>query len=193
MKTDEVMQYRIIERLRNGTEVTVRAIRPEDKGLLVAAFQELDESTLYTRFFGLKKNITEQELTWATEVDFLRHVALVACIREDEHERIIGGGRYIADGKSTRPSCAEIAFVVEEDYQGLGLASILLRHLILIGREQGISRFEAEVLQSNKAMLKVFSRTGLPMTTESSGDSVHVSIFLETTSGEGRSRGEPPF
>ena len=68
---------------------------------------------------------------------------------------------------------------MEEDYHGLGIASMVLKHLVLIGRGQGVSRFEAEVLPQNKAMLKVFHRTGLPVTTVPSGDSIHVTILLE--------------
>ena len=178
MKRDDVKHYRVAECLRNGTEVTIRAIRPEDKGLLVAAFRELEGSTIYTRFFAPKKDITDQELKWATEVDFFRNVALVACIGAGGQEKIIGVGRYIAAGESDPPSSAEIAFVVEEDYQGLGLASILFKHLAVIGREQGLARFEAEVLPSNRAMLKVFGRAGFPMTTTPAEDSVHVAISL---------------
>jgi RimJ/RimL family protein N-acetyltransferase len=179
MKRDDVKHYQVVECLRNGTEVTIRAIRPEDKGLFAAAFRELEESTIYTRFFAPKKNISEQELKWATEVDFFRNVALVACIGGEGQEKIIGVGRYIAAGESDPPSSAEIAFVVEEDYQGLGLASILFKQLAVIGREQGLSRFEAEVLPSNRAMLRVFGRAGLPMTTTPAEDSVHVVISLD--------------
>jgi len=179
MRGDDVKHYRVVERLRNGAEAIIRAIRPEDKGLLVAAFKGLDESSIYTRFFAPKKDITEQELKWATEVDFIRNVALVACIGERGEEKIIATGRYIAGNEPEPPSSAEIAFVVEEDYQGLGLASILLKHLIAIGREQGLSRFEAEVLPSNKAMLRVFSRAGLPMSTTQVEDAVHVIISLK--------------
>ena len=68
--------------------------------------------------------------------------------------------------------------MVEEDYQGQGLASILLKHLLLIGRGQGISRFEADVLHANKKMLRVFERAGLPVVTKASGDSIHVTMLL---------------
>ena len=138
----------------------------------------MEEGTIYTRFFAPKKEITEQELKWATDVDFLRNVALVACIGQSGMEKIIGVGRYIAAREPDPPSSAEIAFVVEEDFQGKGLASILLKHLVLIGREQGISRLEAEVLPTNKSMLRVFDRAGLPMTTKQEEDSIHVAIFL---------------
>jgi RimJ/RimL family protein N-acetyltransferase len=184
MKRDDVRNFRRTEQLRNGTEVTIRAIRPDDKELLVAAFKELDESTIYTRFFAPKKDITGKELKWATEVDFFRNVALVACVGEGGQEKIIGIGRYIAEGESDPPSSAEIAFVVEEDYQGLGLASILFKHLASIGRDQGLSRFEAEVLPSNRAMLKVFGRAGLPMTTTQAEDSIHVVLSLNQGGAE---------
>ena len=178
MKWDEVMHYRVTEHLRNGLEVTIRAIKPDDKELIVAAFRELDEATVYMRFFELKKEITDRELKWATEIDYVHNIALVGCIRENEGERIIGIGRYVAADELTPPSSAEVAFIVEKGYQGLGLASALLRHLMLIGQMQGISRFEAEVLPSNKAMLRVFGRAGLPMIRTESGDSVHITIFL---------------
>jgi RimJ/RimL family protein N-acetyltransferase len=184
VKRADLSNYRVAERLRNGTEVTIRAIRPDDKELLLAAFRELEDSTIYSRFFAPKKDITEQELKWATEVDFFRTVALVCCIPAGGQERIIGGGRYIAADEADPPSSAEIAFVVEEDYQGLGLGSILLKHLVSIGRDQGIRSFEAEVLPSNKAMLRVFGRAGLPMSTVPSGDSIHVVISLNQGGNE---------
>jgi RimJ/RimL family protein N-acetyltransferase len=184
VKRADLSNYRVAERLRNGTEVTIRAIRPDDKELLLAAFRELEDSTIYSRFFAPKKDITEQELKWATEVDFFRTVALVCCIPAGGQERIIGGGRYIAADEADPPSSAEIAFVVEEDYQGLGLGSILLKHLVSIGRDQGIRSFEAEVLPSNKAMLRVFGRAGLPVSTAPSGDSIHVVISLNQGGNE---------
>ena len=179
MKVDDIKKYRVTEQLRDQRSITVRAIRPDDKELLREAFKELNEESIYTRFFGPKKELTGKDLAWATEVDFIRNVALVVCIQEGDKERIIGGGRYLATAGSDLPASAEIAFLVEEDYHGLGIASMVLKHLVLIGREQGVSCFEAEVLPQNKAMLRVFERTGLPVTTVPSGDSIHVTILLE--------------
>ena len=73
---------------------------------------------------------------------------------------------------------AEIAFTVEEDYQGQGIASSLLRHLIQIARAKGLARLDAEVLASNRSMLAVFSRSGLPMKTERLDDVVLVTLAL---------------
>jgi GNAT superfamily N-acetyltransferase len=178
MITNDIANYTVVEKLRNQRTVTIRAIRPGDKELLREAFKELEASSIYLRFFGPRKELTDRELIQATEVDFIRNVALVSCVQEGARERIIGVGRYIAYEGPDPPSAAELAFVVEEDYHGQGIASILFKHLLLIGREQGISRFEADVLHGNRKMLRVFERTGLPVVTKASSDSMHVTIFL---------------
>jgi GNAT superfamily N-acetyltransferase len=178
MNRDDIANYNVVEKLRDQRPVTIREIRPVDKGLLLEAFKGLEASSIYTRFFGPRKELTDRELIQATEIDFIRNVALVSCVQESARERIIGVGRYFVLEGQDPASAAEIAFVVEEDYQGQGLASILIEHLLRIGREQGISRFEADVLHANKKMLRVFERTGLPIVTKASSDSIHVTIFL---------------
>ncbi len=178
MNIDEIANYNVVEKLRDQRTVTIRAIKPGDKELFREAFQGLEANSIYLRFFGPRKELTDWELMLATEVDFVRTIALISCVREGARERIVGGGRYITYEGPDPPPAAEIAFLVEEDYHGQGIASILLNHLLLIGREQGISRFEADVLHENKKMLRVFERTGLPVVTKASSDSIHVTIFL---------------
>ena len=178
MNIDDIANYNVVEQLRDQRPVTIRAIRPGDKGLLLEAFKGLEASSIYTRFFGPRKEFTDRELIQATEIDFIHNVALVSCVQEKAGERIIGVGRYAALEGPDPPSAAEIAFVVEEDYHGQGIASILLRHLLLIGRKQGISQFEADVLHGNRKMLRVFERAGLPIVTKASSDSIHITMFL---------------
>jgi RimJ/RimL family protein N-acetyltransferase len=178
MNRDEIANYTAGEKLRDKRPVTIRAIRPGDKELLREAFQGLEAGSIYMRFFGPRKELTDRELAQATEIDFIRTVALVACVREGAGEKVIGGGRYFVLGGSDPPSAAEVAFLVEEDYHGQGLASTLFKHLLLIGRKQGISRFEADVLHGNKKMLRVFERAGLRVVTKASSDSIHVTMFL---------------
>jgi len=69
--------------------------------------------------------------------------------------------------------------MLEEDYHGQGIASILLKHFIRIDRYKGLVQFEAEVLSENNAMLKVFSRSGLPMKTKKQGGVTHVALGLK--------------
>ncbi len=174
----DARNYSAQETLKNGLQVTVRAIRPDDREALLAALKELDERTVYLRFFGAKQEFSHQELTEATDVDFVRTVALVTCIQDGAEEKIIGAGRYIAFGNAEPPDRAEVAFTVEEDYQGLGMASMIFRHLAGIAREKGIREFHAEVLPENKGMLAVFSRSGFPMKQEYAEGVTHVMLSL---------------
>jgi RimJ/RimL family protein N-acetyltransferase len=174
----DTAKYDKIETLKDGTPVRIRAIDADDKDRLDEAFHNLEAESIYTRFFHHKKSLTEDELEAATEVDFEKVVALVATVGEGEDEVIIGSGRYVSFGDAHPQPSAEVSFAVEEDYHGQGLASRLLGHLVAIGREKGISRFEAEVLSENKAMLTVFERSGLPMKKAYQGGSLHVTLSL---------------
>lgn len=174
----EARNFYARETLKNGLQVTIRAIRPDDRDALLAAFRGLDERTIYLRFFGPKQEISPRELTEATEVDFVRTVALVTCLQDGEEEKIIGAGQYIAYGDAEPLDKAEIAFTVEEDYQGLGIAGKLLGHLAAIARQLGIVRFQAEILPENKGMLTVFSRSGFPVKQEYGDGVIHVTLSL---------------
>ncbi|MGD9971689.1 MAG: GNAT family N-acetyltransferase [Desulfatirhabdiaceae bacterium] len=177
----DIQNFRLTDKLKDGTMVTIRSIRPDDKKRLDDAFKNLESESIYTRFFGAKRKLTDEELKTATEVDFENTVALVVTILTDAgEETIIGAGRYIRCDTADGLRSAEIAFTVEEDYQGKGIASRILRHLIDIAREKGVSRFEAVVLPQNRAMLAVFERTGFPMKRSLADGEVHVYITLST-------------
>lgn len=166
------------EKLKNGTVVKVRAVRADDKHRIVEAFRNLEPESIYTRYFQHKKGLSDAELKGATEVDFDNVVALAVTVGEGEEETIIAGARYICYGDAGEPRRAEVAFTVEEDYHRQGIASRLLRHLAAIGREKGVSLFEAEVLAGNKGMLAVFSRSGLPMSKSFESGTVHITLDL---------------
>ena len=161
------------ERLRNGAEVTIRAIRPDDKERMRNAFRKLSPESVYTRVFHVKKDLSAEELRRLTEVDPDREVALVVTAGSGDAERIVAGARYMAHGDA-----AEIAFAVEDDYQRLGIASRLLQHLAEMARTNGIARFEAYVLPENASMLQVFRRSGLVMKTKREDGDVRVTLEL---------------
>lgn len=174
----DVPNYAVEITLKNGALAVVRAIRPDDKSRIVAAFEALEPQSIYTRFFQVKKHLSDADLKRATEVDFENEVALVATVQQGQRETIIGSGRFIAYLDPELGRSAEVAFVVEEDYQGQGVARQLLRHLAGIARAQGLKRFSAEVLPGNQSMLAVFSRCGFPMTTKRLDDVVQVILRL---------------
>jgi GNAT superfamily N-acetyltransferase len=100
----------------------------------------------------------------------------VAVLSSDP-EIIIGGGRYVRV-PGVDPAEAEVAFMVEEDYQGLGLASLILRELSAAAKVAGVVYFIAEVLPGNTAMLTVFRRSGHKMSSRVDGGVVHVRLAL---------------
>jgi RimJ/RimL family protein N-acetyltransferase len=176
----DAQNYSVADTLKDGTAVTIRAIRPDDKDKIVEAFKNLEAESVYTRFFRYKSTLTEEELKAVTEVDFENTVALVVTIPAGGggNETIIGAGRYVLyDPPGPLPS-AEIAFTVEEDFQGRGIASRILRHLIHIAQKKGVAQFEAEVLAENRAMLAVFARSGLPMKQSFEEGAIHVTLSL---------------
>lgn len=163
--------------LKNGQTITLRSIRPDDRDRLRAAFRNLEPATIYTRFFTAKKELTDAELLALTDVDLDATVALVATIGEKDNETIVAGGRFAVFPHS-EPKAAEVAFTTEEDFQGLGLASLILRELAGIAREKGIRRFVAEVLPGNSAMLNVFRRSELVMKSRIEEGVTHVELSL---------------
>jgi len=175
---NQVRDYSMGEVLKDGTHVTIRAIRPADRKLFLEAFRLLEEDSIYTRFFSLRGDLSDVELDHAVNVDFVHEVALVVTTETARGETIIATGRYIAGEAPNTERSAELAFVVEEDYQGRGIASRLLTHLAALARRQGLVRFEADVLSQNNAMLAVFKRCGFQMRQRREGGVVHLTLEL---------------
>jgi RimJ/RimL family protein N-acetyltransferase len=164
--------YSATETLRDGRTITIRAQRPEDLDGWRAALARTSAETLHFRFFAVKREVSEKEAHYFLDIDFVKHVALVAVSNEDGRPTLIGGGRYYV----VEPGKAEIAFGLIDEYQGRGIGSALIRHLATIGREAGLRELVAEVLSDNLPMLKVFQRSGLAMNARREGPVVHVSL-----------------
>ena len=165
--------------LRGGTAATIRVMRPDDRERIVAAFGKLESSTIYTRFFSHRKEIPASTLDRIAAIDFVKLAGIVATLGAGADETVIASASYVAIPTSDGAKAAEVAFTVEEDYQGQGLARQLLSALATLARRHGIVRLEAEVLATNAAMLAVFQRSGLPMRRgRSEGGVVHITLDL---------------
>jgi RimJ/RimL family protein N-acetyltransferase len=173
-------QFQQASALRDGTPVLIRTARADDRERLVAAFNALDSQSVYTRYFSFRKGFSEAELGRLDAPDFEHFVLLVVTRGSGADETIIAGASYAVVDPTAPSVAAEVAFTVEEDYQGQGLASKLLTTITDIARSRGIKRLEADVLAVNKAMLSVFRRSGLPMTTSRDGNAVHLVLDLAT-------------
>jgi len=175
---DNIARYSVTERLRDERPVTVREIRSGDKGLIIDALGRLSADSIYFRLFASKREFSDADLRELTEVDFLNVVALVAVLEENGSDRIVGEARYIKSGEAGTIQKAEMAFLVDDAFHGLGIATVLLKHLIGIARGAGITHFEAEALRSNQPMLIVFDRSGLPMKRKVTRDFVYAIMDL---------------
>jgi len=163
--------------LRDGTSVHLRAIRPDDRAELARGFAELSPEAVYFRFFRAKRRLTDDELTAFTELDFTQRAALVATLRVGGEERIIAVARYAVTDDSRRPPHrAEVAFTVGDVIQGRGLGTLLLEHLAIIARANGIAEFEAEVLGENNRMLRVFANSGFRVKRSLADGVFHVTL-----------------
>ncbi len=139
--------------LRNGTRVQVRPVASGDAAALLRFHQRLSSETIRRRYFGAHPRLSEVEAELFTTVDHHDREALVAVVGS----QIIGVARY---ERTMAPTDAEVAFVIDDPWQGHGLGTALLERLTTRAREEDVHRLVAETLSENRAMLTVFSRAG---------------------------------
>ncbi|MCA1982604.1 bifunctional acetate--CoA ligase family protein/GNAT family N-acetyltransferase [Nocardioides nematodiphilus] len=138
--------------LRDGRTAHIRPVEPGDKELLVEFYARVSDESKYYRFFSPMPVLSDKDVHRFTEVDYVDRVAFVLTLRG----RMIAIGRYDV----VKPGRAEVAFLVEDAYQGRGIGQVLLEHLAQAARERGISKFVAEVLPDNSRMIQTFRDAG---------------------------------
>jgi acyl-CoA synthetase (NDP forming)/ribosomal protein S18 acetylase RimI-like enzyme len=165
----------------DGGIVHLRPILPGDADALVRFHETLSERTRYLRFFGPYPRISAKDLIRFTTVDHRARVAFI-CLLGDE---IIAVGRYEGlpgdGGDRAHPTSAEVAFVARDEHQGRGLGSILLEHLAAAARENGLRRFEAEVLVENQQMVRVFRQAGYQVSRAFADGVLHLEFDIDPT------------
>jgi acetyltransferase len=165
--------------MKNGNQVTIRPIRPEDEPLMVKFHETLSDRTVYLRYFcslSLSQRVAHERLLRICFGDYDREMALVAeRVDPATGERgIIGVGRINRlHGKNE----AEVAVLVADQYQNLGLGNELLRRVVQIAREEKLSQVSAEMMPDNVAMQVIMKRLGFGVRT--SEDLTSVRAFLD--------------
>lgn len=168
--------------LRDGSEVALRPVQPDDAPRLRALFHRLSPESIYLRFLEARKDLSQQQARAFATVDYQRSMAIVAAVPDaDQEEKIIGVARYGED-LDDPSSGAETAVVVEDAYQGRGLGSLLLLRLVHYAREHGVKALRATVHQSNDQILRFVRRSGLPIQQTMKGGVWDITLSL--TSGE---------
>lgn len=152
----------------------IQALKERDQADLITAVGRASAQSLYRRFLGVKREFSAKEIAFFTKVDCVTHVALIAKVDEAGRSVIVGGGRYVV----VQPGTAELAFAVIDEYQGRGVGTALMSHLIILARNAGLRELVADVLSDNIAMMTVFRRSGLHLGTTRNGGLLHVTLSL---------------
>ncbi|WP_407561671.1 GNAT family N-acetyltransferase [Streptomyces sp. 184] len=164
--------------LRDGGTAQVRPIVPDDADRLVAFFDRVSDESKYLRFFAPHPRLSAKDVHRFTHHDYVDRVGLAAVVGD----AFIATVRYdriepAADGAPQ----AEVAFLVQDDQQGRGVASALLEHIAACARERGVRRFVADVLPANSRMMKVFTDAGYTQKRSFEDGVVRLEFELEPT------------
>jgi acyl-CoA hydrolase/RimJ/RimL family protein N-acetyltransferase len=141
--------------LKEGLEVKIRPIKLSDEDMMRRLFYNFSDESKYFRYFAAKPVMPHKEMQSYVSIDYTNTLAIVAVVEKGRNERIIAEARYAYD-KDT--DAYEVAFIVDEEFQGRGVASFLFKYLVKIARDRGITRFIAYILPRNESMLRVFEK-----------------------------------
>ena len=172
-------EFSVSDVLKDGTRVTIRAIRPDDRDRFLEAFRLLEKDSIYTRFFSHRSDLSDAELDRAVNVDFVHEVALVVTTETARGETIIAVGTLHRE-RSAEPRHARRKWRLSSRRTIRDAEShpaSLLTWRPSPGR-QSLKHFEADVLSQNSAMLAVFKRCGFPMRQRRDGGVVHLTLEL---------------
>ena len=168
-------EYKSALTLKNGKTVEFRPILPSDEFGFRNFFYSLQEKTIYFRFFYKMKLFSHEILQkqWAS-VDYRKNMSIIGLVQKRGHKEIVAIGSYAMEESEK----AEIAFVVREDCQGMGICSYLLELLEKIAMENGYTSFSATVLRENVAMIHVFKKRYPDLKTSMLGGN-NVGIYMD--------------
>jgi RimJ/RimL family protein N-acetyltransferase len=166
--------------------ILLRPVRVTDEAKLSELFYSLSDATVYKRWHQGLERMPHRDILRYLAVDYARHMGVVVETQPPgEEPQLVGMGSYHTDPAT---DYAELAFVVRDDWQGRGLGTELMRHLIDIARQNGIAGFTAEILAENRAMRHVLHKSGLEIQSTLS-DGVY-SLKMDLLEGERKSAGQ---
>lgn len=157
-RPDASPRFPLVVTVRDGTEVLVRQVCPQDKDLLREGMKALSSDSRRFRFLHSVAGLTDDMLRKFTDVDHTDHEAVVAFDVTAGARIPAGIARYIRNEGPEQT--AEVAITIIDDYQGRGLGTLLLAILARLAIGSGIDEFTAHVLTENVRMLEVFDELG---------------------------------
>ena len=167
-------EYEFHDRLKDGREILVRPIRPEDEDLHHELFKSLSRQTNYFRFFSFRRNLTHEQAARFTQIDYDREMAIIALINDNHKERSIGVNRFTYQARRDQ---YEFAIVVADEFQGTGAGAILMKRLLEIARDRNIKQLTGIVLAENLKMINFCRAFGFEIVSQE-GNSITFCLDL---------------
>ncbi len=168
------VQYTTELVLKDGTFALIRPIRPEDEHLIDELFKSFSEATISMRFYKRIIELRHEQLVMYCQIDYDREIAFVCVTTKDGRDRIVGDARLI---KQPDLDNAEMAVMVGDPWQGLGVGKSLCGRCINIARDLGIKRIWMEILKINFYMMGLSTKLGFRVVHEDE-DSARVVLEL---------------
>jgi acyl-CoA hydrolase/GNAT superfamily N-acetyltransferase len=159
--------------IKDDLSIRYRAMRPSDEEGMRHLFYRFSDEAVYSRYFHSVSSMPHAKMQEYVNVDWNQIVSIVGLIGEEGKGRIIAEARFI---RIPANPLAEAVFVVDEQYQRLGIASFMYKMMIRLARERGVGGFTAEVLFSNIGIMKVFRKGNLPVKAHLESGVYHLEI-----------------
>jgi len=175
---DQVVYPEELERseaLRDGTEIFFRPVKPTDEPALSEMLYSLSGQSVRNRFFTHTVTFPHRDVQTLTNIDYQQDLAIIGVVPAPAGDSIVAIAQYFLDPKT---QAAEVAFIVQDEWQQKGMGSFLLQYLTQIARRRGVKSFYAKVLPTNKAMLSIFHSSGYKVNTEFDGQTYTVRYDL---------------
>jgi acyl-CoA hydrolase/RimJ/RimL family protein N-acetyltransferase len=169
---EELERY---DTLRDGTEIFFRPIKPTDEPALSEMLYSLSEKTVRTRYMTHNMAFPHKDIQRVTNIDYRQDIAIVGVVPRVSGEEIVAIAQYFLD---PRTQAAEVAFLVQDEWQRKGMGTFLLDYVTQIARQRGVKKFWAKVLPSNEPMLTIFHNSGYKVNTEFDGDAYGITYDL---------------
>jgi len=161
--------------LRDGTEIFFRPIKPNDEPALSEMLYSLSEKSVKTRYMTGTVAFPHRQIQLFTNIDYKKDFAIVGVVPSASGEEIVAIAQYFLDPQT---HSAEVAFIVQDEWQQKGMGTFLLDYITQIARQRGVKRFYAKVLPNNKAMLAIFHNSGYKVNTEFDGEIYSITYDL---------------
>jgi len=169
---EELEKY---DTLRDGTQIFFRPIKPTDEPSLSEMMYSLSEKSVQTRYMARTMAFPHRDMQRVTNIDYRQDIAIVAVVPGVSGEEIVAIAQYFLDPKTKD---AEVAFLVQDEWQSKGIGTFLLDYITQIAKQRGVKRFWAKVLPTNEAMLAIFHNSGFKINQKFDGYSYDITYDL---------------